>query len=130
MAPELVDMPVEIFDAIIDWLPPMIDGFKHCHDLTNLRRVCCAIETKTRLRFGRDHMFEINVSVTPQYLLWNSGILADELFRTCVRQLNLYVGDVGRPFKPLNDDSMWGYGIDFLCHGEMQHIFEEILTSR
>jgi hypothetical protein len=86
MAATLSDLPVEIFDMIIDYM--CAADHKNVSgrwDITNLRLVDRAIESKTKVRFAREGFHTLVLQVP---IVWDKRlqyVLRDPIFRNSVR---------------------------------------------
>jgi hypothetical protein len=90
MAPTLLDMLVEIIDAIVDELMETWQYSMTCwHDIKKLRLVCRDLESKTRRRFASEVFSSLMPKIT--YGGFNSAhhILNDETFRNSVWDIEL-----------------------------------------
>jgi hypothetical protein len=90
MTTTLLDMPIEIIDAIIDKLPktPQYTGMCR-HDIKQLRLTCIYIETKTRRRFAQEFFSSLAPLLTPGGFDNVRHILDNETFRNSVRGIKL-----------------------------------------
>jgi hypothetical protein len=86
MAATLSDLPVEIFDMIIDYMCAVDHGNASGRlDITNLRLVDRTIETKTKVRFAREGFHTLVLQVP---IVWDKRlqyVLRDPIFRNSVR---------------------------------------------
>lgn len=93
MAPTLVNMPVEIFHGIIDELPAVYRPYRAHRDLKILRQVCREVELKTRVRFGQECCRSVVLCLAPAGSPQKLGYLGDDIFRHCVREVELRIHD-------------------------------------
>lgn len=100
MPPTLLDMPIEMLDAIVDGLPEdSVTEHRRRDDLKQLRLTCREIEEKTRIRFGREFFFGLVARIVPGGFDTAQHVLDDAIFRQSVRSLDIHTGPILPPFQ-------------------------------
>jgi hypothetical protein len=113
MSPTLLDMPVEMIDAIVDELPRSFEHLMVCrHDIKQLRRVCRELESKTRRRFAQECFSSLLPMITPGGFDSAHHIMGEDIFRNSVCDIELHVGrGIGDPDE---DDTDWDLTTDYI----------------
>lgn len=96
MAPTLSDLPVEIFDAIIDQLPKGHALADHgvrtlMKDLKSLRQTCRQVESQTRRRFAKTIFGTVSMDILKLVSLQKAdAALGEETFQEHIRFVHAY----------------------------------------
>jgi hypothetical protein len=128
MAPALLDMPVEIINAIVDELPNTWGHLMTCrHDIKQLRLVCTELESKTRRRFAQECFSSLTPMITPGGFSSAHHIMDDDTFRNSVCDIELHVGrGIG---GPNDNDTDWDLTTDYIMDGIFESDFS-VLVER
>jgi hypothetical protein len=127
MAASLSDLPVEIFDMIIDYM--CAADHKNVSgrwDITNLRLVDRAIESKTKVRFAREGFHTLVLQVP---IVWDERlryVLDHPVFRNSVRCVTLSPNSVQYIFEEGPDKE---HALDYLCKGRFRSEFKHIMEA-
>jgi hypothetical protein len=130
MRTTLLDMPIEIIDAIIDKLPRAEENAVHCrHDIKQFRLVCTDIESKTRRRFAQECFSNLQPMLTRGGFDNAHHVMDDDTFRNHARGIELYFArNVVEEHGPSNEIEATGdLDTDYVMDGTFKSDFLALL---
>jgi hypothetical protein len=124
MAPTLPDMPVEIFDHIIDQLPHTWNGNYRRHDLKNLRSASRKLENRTRIRFGKEFFRAHMIRIGPGSFRISHNVLNDADCRKSPRTLVISFGRV-----PLDETADYEVAYMYASRGRFKSALNRCMSQ-